>query len=138
MQVKNIMRKEVITAEPEISIQEAVRTMVDNRVGSLIVATNNIVKGIITESDVIRAVAEGKDMQKESISNIMTPYVYTVSPNQKLEVAIATMKKHKVKKLPVMEGRKLEGIITTTDIIMSHPEMVAELNPLSERSTRMH
>ena len=63
----------------------------------------------------------------------MTPYVYTVTPQQKLETAIKIMKRRKIKKLPVMVGRRLIGIITATDIITGYPKMIEELKSVMRK-----
>jgi CBS domain-containing protein len=129
MLVREVMRKDVLTANPEAPIQEAARTMVDNHVGSLVVVRKGIVQGIVTERDLMKVIAEGMNIQGE-VSEIMTHYVYAVAPQQKIKEAIKIMKKHKIKKLPVMEGRSLAGILTATDILASHPELIEELKLL--------
>ena len=127
------MRTDVITIDPNASIHEASRIMIDRDIGSLVVIKNSMVEGIITYYDIVKVIAGGHDVRKDIVADIMTPYVYTVTPQQKLETAIKIMKMRDIKKLPVMEGRRLVGIVTATDIITSYPKMIAELKSVMRR-----
>ena len=64
-----------------------------------------------------------KDLKTTQIKDIMTPNVITISPLDNLETALKIMKKNRVKKLPVLAGNKLKGIITITDIAYARPEL---------------
>ncbi|MFH1977848.1 MAG: CBS domain-containing protein [Candidatus Aenigmatarchaeota archaeon] len=133
MLVKNVMKKDVTTASEETTIQEASRIMADNHIGCLVITKNNTVTGIVTEYDILRSVAEGKDAEKKTVAHIMTPYIHAVTPDQKLEAAIKILKKERIKKLLVMDGRKLIGILTATDIIISQPQMISELKSVLKK-----
>ena len=133
MLVKKIMNTDVLTVDPDITIQEASRIMIDNDIGSLVITKGSMVQGIITYYDIVAVIAKGRDVRKERVSNVMTPYVYTVTPQQKLETAIKIMKRRKIKKLPVMVGRRLIGIITATDIITGYPKMIEELKSVMRK-----
>lgn len=54
--------------------------------------------------------------KREPVSNIMTKNVYTVNENDKLQDAVAIIRKHKIRHIPVMSGNKISGIISRTDL----------------------
>ena len=128
MQVKDAMNSKVIIATKEISIKEAARIMAKFRIGSLIILENDKIIGIITESDIIRKiVATGLDPTLTKAEETMTKDVVTVDAEKDLDEACQMMVDHKIKRLPVLDGGKLVGILTTTDVIAVEPKMIEAL-----------
>ncbi len=127
MKVKDVMVRKVITIQPGKTLREAAEKMVDNRIGSLIVVKGSELAGLITETDIMKALAEGGDPSKSKISEIMTTNLYLVSPNDELEDAVALMQEKKIKRLPVISGSQLAGIVTATDICAAEPRMMEAL-----------
>jgi len=125
MLVKDIMNRNVVRVEPETSVREAARSMADNHVGSVIVMKNGSVVGIATDRDILLALAdgEGKDFDSIPISDIMTRYVHYVSAESDVKKAVAMMAEFKVKKLPVLSGEKVIGVLTVSDIAAAYPQM---------------
>lgn len=132
MLVKSLMRKKVFTINPEEILREALISMVDNRVGCLVVLKNNKLVGIITERDVLSACAKKRQMDVDvlKVKDIMTNYVITVKPDQTIEKAVEIMMENKIKKLPVIKNEKLVGIITASDIASSRPQLLKEIADL--------
>jgi CBS domain-containing protein len=128
MQVKQAMTKNVLVTNPTFSIRSAAKVMAEQRVGSLVVQENNKIVGIITELDIIwKVVANDKDPNTTTVGEIMSKKVITIRADQTIEEASALMVENKIKKLPVIEGDKLVGIITATDLISVQPKMIEEL-----------
>jgi CBS domain-containing protein len=116
--VKDEMNRNVKTVAPDDTVKSAAEKMSKYWLGSLIVVENGGVVGIITERDILsKVVVFGKGPEKVRIKEIMSKNVITIDENKTLEEAIRLMKANDIKKLPVMKGAKLAGIITTTDII---------------------
>lgn len=124
------MNKDVVVAEPEITIREAARTMSQYRIGSLVILKNKKIVGIVTERSILVAIAEGKDVELTTVEDIMTKDVVTVDPDKTIEEAVSLMVGHRIKKLPVVDGGKLVGIITASDIIVIEPKLIEEVAEL--------
>ena len=129
IRVKDIMTKPVVNVEHNKTVQRAAKEMIKHRVGSIIVTKNKNPIGIITETDLNKKiVALAKDPRKVKVIEIMSSPVVFSSPDDDLEVAVEKMEKHKIKRLPVVKRGKIVGIITSTDIARSCPELVDILN----------
>lgn len=127
MLVKDVMNKNVVVAKSDVTIREAAKVMNKFHIGSLIVLKDEAIAGIMTERNVLTAVANGKDADSTTIEDIMTKKVITVDPDQTVEAAVDLMIQNKIKKLPVVEDNKLKGIITASDIVVVEPKLVASV-----------
>jgi len=129
MQVKDVMNADVVTISPEKTIKEASEMMLSHGIGSLVVINGTQLSGIITERDIIRAVAKskGKATTGIKISAVMSTNVYLAKPNDDLEDIVALMQEKKIKKLPVVSGNAVVGIVTITDICRAEPKMIEAL-----------
>ncbi|NCS70919.1 MAG: CBS domain-containing protein [Candidatus Aenigmarchaeota archaeon CG_4_10_14_0_8_um_filter_37_24] len=137
MQVKDAMNPKVISASKDISIKEAARTLTKHEIGSLIIVEDEKIVGVITESDIIRkVVATGLDPSVTLVEEMMTKDVITIDADAELNDACQTMVDHKIKRLPVLDGGQLVGIITTTDIISVEPKLMEELGKIMLFSER--
>ena len=127
MIARELMKKPITCSEEE-TIQEAARLMADNQIGSLIVTKAGRLRGILTERDIMIGLAEmGGDVAFAFVKDMMTESVFTVSPNAGVSSAVKLMEEHKIKKLPVVDGDQLVGIITATDILERLPGKGAKL-----------
>jgi len=115
--VKEIMKKNVITIDGSMSVQEAAQMMTDANIGCVIVTKKDLPVGIITERDfVTRIAADGRPLFTE-VSEVMTIPLTTVSPDDTVWDAAEIMRRKGIHKLPVQEGNEIVGIITTTDFV---------------------
>ena len=127
--VKNIMTKPAIQVNYNKTVQEASKTMVKYRVGSIIVVKNNNPIGIITETDINKKiVAPGKDPKKLKAEEIMSSPIVFSNPEEDILVTVEKMKKYRVKRIPVVNKGKIVGIVTNTDIARASPDMLDILN----------
>jgi CBS domain-containing protein len=134
MKVKDIMVKDVITAEPGARLREAAEVMADNHIGCLIVESGGKLAGIITDRDVLLAVAdERKNLNRMKVGDVMTHYVITAKPGDPIERAIQLMIENKVKKIPVVDGERLAGIVTMTDVIMVQPKLIEKFSKVIKK-----
>jgi CBS domain-containing protein len=124
MIVRDVMNKNVMVAEPEITVKEAAGIMSQHHIGSLVVVKSKKIVGIITERDILVAVARGKDAELTTVEEIMSKDVVTIAPDKTVEEAVNLMIKHKIKKLPVVDADELVGIITASDIIVVEPKLI--------------
>ena len=112
MKVKEIMNKAVVI-DSDITIKKAAEIMSKMGIGSLVLLQKKRIKGIITERDIIKNVS----LLNKKISSVMTKKIISISPNETLDHATAVMTSNKIKRLLIVDNRKLVGIITATDII---------------------
>jgi Predicted signal-transduction protein containing cAMP-binding and CBS domains len=122
--VKEIMNRDVIGIDPDDTAEVAAQRMKHYDVGNLVVINNKKAIGIVTEEDLVRKlVSKNLLPEKVKIGDIMTSPLITVSPNTSLTSAMRIMLKNNIRRLPIVEDRKLVGIITNKDILSVSPEL---------------
>jgi CBS domain-containing protein len=117
MKVKDVMRQPFII-EKDMGLREAAKIMSSKGIGSLIFMAGDKIKGIITDTDLVRNFSSnGK------VANAMSKNVISISPDDSIEKAAALMRKNSIKRLPVLDNGRLVGIITVTDLIAHSDEL---------------
>ncbi|MDJ0272966.1 MAG: CBS domain-containing protein [Candidatus Caldarchaeum sp.] len=130
MLVKDVMTADVVTVSPETSVYAAAKLMAEEEVGSLVVTVGEKPVGVLTERDVVRrVVAAGLSPRRTSVEDVMTSPVVVVGENTTLEEAVAIMASNHVRRLLVVRGEKLVGIVTVTDIVRALGEESAKATP---------
>lgn len=128
MRVREVMVANPIRVRFNTSIIEAAKLMRDNEIGSVIVVEEEEVKGIVTERDIVRrVVAEGIDLTNVLIHDIMTSPVISISPEEDIVQAAHMMRTKEIRRLIVMDGENLVGIVTTNDLLKKMKENVETL-----------
>jgi len=128
MFVKDIMAKKVISIEHDKTVLDVCNKFKKHRLGSLVVVNSGIIVGIITERDVIeRVIVEQKNPKKTKVEHIMSKNIITIHASAKIEQAAELMRKHKIKKLPVILNNEFVGMITVTDIANIMPNFTKTL-----------
>jgi CBS domain-containing protein len=120
MQVKDVMRKDVITIEPQASIKEAIGKMVAENITCLIVEERGSmnVYGIVTRKDIVnKVIAHEKNPATVKVADIMSEPILSVSSDITIEAAARLMAKTDMRRFPVIEGGKLIGLISNSDIL---------------------
>ncbi|MEM2250106.1 MAG: CBS domain-containing protein, partial [Candidatus Bathyarchaeia archaeon] len=125
LRVEDVMVREVITIDEESSVREAAEVMNKFEIGCLIAVRKGKAVGIITERDLLkRVVAEARDVNKTKVKDVMSSPLVVVEPKMELEEAVRLMFQMKIKKLPVVDGKRLVGLVTLTDIARFQPQMI--------------
>jgi len=125
VQVRNLMKAPVVTIEPGRSVREAAQLMQDNVIGSVVVHEGGRAMGIMTERDVLRAVAEGRDVEQTSVDDLMTKNLVTGGPNWDVVVAASVMTAHRIRHLVVQEQDRVLGVLSLRDVLSTFlPEQV--------------
>jgi CBS domain-containing protein len=136
MELKDIMVKNVVTAEADESVKEAAKRMNLYGIGCLIVVDKGKVVGILTERDIlIKVVEASKNAGKTKVSEIMSTKLVVGSPDMDVVDAARMMLQKKIKKLPVVTDSKLVGLVTFTDIVRTvrmEPEMLNVIKDLTK------
>jgi CBS domain-containing protein len=125
LKVGDLMTRNFTHVPPQTTLKDCAKIMIKNKVGSLLVTENQKLKGILTEKDIVWAASKSdcKDFSEIQIKDIMTKKVTTIKPGTDITKALKKFKTKKVRRLPVIEKRKLIGLITTTDILKIDPEL---------------
>lgn len=139
MKVKDIMTKNVASLNPEDTVEHAAQLMKEYNIGSLPVCNEEKVIGIITDRDIaIRSSAEGENVQKQTVRDIMTSNPVTIKSDIDVKDAARIMSERQIRRLPVVESNNLVGMLSLGDVSVesSSNETAGEaLSNISEPST---
>ena len=117
MKVGEKMTKNMVTVNITATAAEAAKKMQSEKVGTVLVLDGWVLKGLVTDRQIAtRVVASGKDPAKVGVSEFMTKNPVTVSPEMDIHEAVRVMGAQGYRRIPVLEGEKLVGIISTADI----------------------
>ena len=136
MLVKDVMSPAVVTVSPDQSLRDALMLLQLKRIRQLPVVTDGRLVGIITDRDIKRATPsvlsgiERDDFDRvlddTPVGNLMTREPITVTPDTTLKTAVKLFVVKKVGALPIVEGQKLVGIITQTDVLRLFHDTLAD------------
>ncbi|MCK9329902.1 MAG: CBS domain-containing protein [Candidatus Cloacimonetes bacterium] len=113
--VKDIMSKNLITVSEKTDLQTAMKILLSNNVGALVIENNNEIIGLITKKDITKLFLH--KLSKVTVDKFMTPEPITVNPDMSIFVASQLMLDHDIGRLPVVSKNKLVGIISRRDIL---------------------
>jgi CBS domain-containing protein len=133
--VRDVMTRTVVTATPDMSAAEAGKKMVENRVGNIIIVKDGRPVGIVTESDMVAKVIS-KNVKPSSIKleQLMTKPLITTRSSDDIHEAVLMMAQKKIRRLPVIDGEQLVGIITDADVI----QVSSEINQILDNLIQMN
>jgi len=115
--VKDVMKENVISLESEMTVKDAAVKMKEKNVGCVIVTKQDTPVGIITERDFVTRIAANEKTLSTTLSEVMSSPLAVISPEETVWEAAEIMKSKGIHKVPVQEGNKVVGIITTTDLV---------------------
>jgi len=115
-----VMNKDVVSIQSQTTVTEAVKTMASCKISCIVVVEGDDVVGVFTEKDLLKkVVALQKDPAHTKIEEVMSSPVISIPPDYSLFSAAKAMEKMRIRRLVVMEDKKLCGIITQTNIFMA-------------------
>ncbi|CAL9577554.1 hypothetical protein SUDANB58_04967 [Streptomyces sp. enrichment culture] len=115
--VKDVMTPGVVAVRPDASLVEAARLMRSQNIGDVVVADGQRVVGVLTDRDIaVRAVAEGLDPLAVGAGSVCTPDPLVVAPDDPASAAVALMREHAVRRLPVVENGLPVGMVSLGDL----------------------
>jgi CBS domain-containing protein len=116
MKVTDIMTSNVDTCPTQASLQEVATKMRDLDVGSIPIVDNGKLIGIITDRDIVtRGIAEQKSLDSP-VTDILSSDPVTATTDMDVEDAANLMAQHQIRRLPIVEGDKVVGIVSLGDI----------------------
>jgi len=121
---REIMTPGADCAKASETVVTAAQRMRDLDVGGLpICGDDDRLAGMLTDRDiVVRVVAEGKDASQVRVAELAEGKPVTIGADDSVEEALATMTKHGVRRLPVIDGHDLVGIVSQADVARNLPE----------------
>jgi CBS domain-containing protein len=140
MKARDVMTKLIVSVTPETNVTEAVRLMLSNHLSGLLVMNNDQrLVGVVTEGDFLRRVETGTERKRapwlefltgpkklaedyvrshgRTVGEVMSRNVITITEDTTIEDAVATMEKKKIKRLPVLDGTTVVGVLRRTDLM---------------------
>lgn len=121
MLVRDILKSKgtkVYSIAPKQTVYEAIAKMDDLDIGALIVLNDQELKGIISERDYrSKVILKGRSSKNTAVSEIMTPDVYCVNPNDSVETCMSIMTESKIRHLPVIDNNDVVGVVSIGDLV---------------------
>ena len=141
MQARDVMKTTIHTVSPDATIDVAIKIMVEQKISGLpVVDDNGILVGLLTEGDLLQKaetrfygqpqprlldVLVGTDQQAEDylaqgeqrVSDLMSTHIITVTEEEPLSLVVQLMERGRVRRVPVLRGAGLVGLITRTDLL---------------------
>ena len=115
--IRDLMTSNPTTCEPSTTVVDVARVMRDEDVGPVPIVEGGRLAGIVTDRDIVlRVVAEGRDPSSTTAGEIVSGDLVTVQPDTNLDEALQLMAERQVRRLPVVEGGQLVGIVAQADI----------------------
>jgi CBS domain-containing protein len=124
----------VLAISPDATLQEVVRSLVEHRVGSLVVCRTDAqgkqeLLGIITERDILYACVAGrKPLSEARAAEVMSTALITAGPDDEVEEVMGLMTTRRIRHLPVLHEGRLAGIISIGDVVKAQHDRLAMEN----------
>ncbi|MBA2724983.1 MAG: CBS domain-containing protein [Actinobacteria bacterium] len=125
MQISEVMSKNPISVGVEATLTEAAQLMAANEIGDVLVTRGDgSLCGLVTDRDlVVKGLAVGSDPTSTKVESVCNHNPVTISSDQSAEDAVKVMREHNIRRLPVVDGGDLVGILSLGDLaIEKDPE----------------
>ena len=127
--------EEVVTASPDETVRELAETMEDENVGSVVVVDGGEPVGIVTDRDIaVRGVAQQRDLDTATANDVMTDDLVVVNTHDEISELIDTLDAAGVRRMPVVDGDEIAGIVTLDDIAVL---LAVELDGIAEEMSSL-
>lgn len=142
--VSAIMSTKVVTVKSTEKASKALQMMVRHKIGSIVVVDKGKPVGILTERDVTTRMAKGQNVRGMAVRNIMSKPLVTIGPSAQIWQAVEQMVRKDIRRLPVMEGDRLAGMVTERDVfrwvirVAYEPNIPEDLRKLIEARAQTH
>jgi CBS domain-containing protein len=115
-QLRDIMTEDVLSVAPEDTLGEVATKMTERAVGSVVVSDFGRIIGVLTERDIMRAVAARTHSSEARVRDWMTADPITAAATTSVEDAAQTMLENGFRHLPVVDGERAVGIVSIRDV----------------------
>ncbi|SPM41801.1 CBS domain [Mycobacterium numidiamassiliense] len=128
MRIADVLRNKgaaVVTINPEATVGELLAGLAEQNIGAMVVVGDEGVVGIVSERDVVRQLhAHGASVLHRPISTIMTTMVATCTKSDTVDAISVLMTTNRVRHVPVLDGKKLIGIVSIGDVVKTRMEQL--------------
>ena len=139
MLVREVMSPSVVTVDAGATLHEVVGKLLAESVGSVVVVDDGAPTGIVTETDALSAAHErGEPLDTIPVADLAPPPLVTTTPDRTVQGVARTMADEGVKKVVVMDGLDIAGIVTLTDIVWHLADIRKEASDLARRDWDPH
>lgn len=109
---------EVVTVEPDRTVHEAMKVLVEHNIGAVVVTRDSAIVGILTERDVLRLGATGPEsLSTTLVADAMTAELVVGVAEDLVDYAAGIMTANRIRHLPIVEGERLTGVVSIGDIV---------------------
>ncbi|MDQ2050573.1 CBS domain-containing protein [Natronolimnohabitans sp. A-GB9] len=123
IRVADVMSTPVVTAAPNETVADAAGTFLEEGINSVVIVEDDEVVGIVTGTDLVRALDRSESPRDKSLTDVMSTPVATTDPAAELKDALETMHDQRVARLVVVENGSLVGLVSTDDVIRYAPQV---------------
>ena len=110
--------KNIISVAPKATVFEAISLMASNKIGALLVLEGERIVGIFSERDYLnKIILQGHTSKEVLVKDAMTPKVAFITPDTLIEEGLAVMTEKKCRHLPVLDNKKLVGMVSIGDLV---------------------
>jgi len=126
IKVRDIMKRNVITVDPDLTISDVAKVMTNNKIGSVVVLDKGMrPSGIVTDDDIVSLIAAGKNPRRVKVKDMPARRkLIAADPDEDLMQVTKRMIKNGVKRLPVIKDGRLQGIVSDKEILLTAPELL--------------
>ncbi|MEM0442814.1 MAG: CBS domain-containing protein [Candidatus Caldarchaeum sp.] len=130
LRVRDVMDRKVVEVDESDTVLDVVKKMIENDVWSVVITRNKLPVGVVTERDVIRrCIAKGCSLTMR-VGEIMSSPIEVISPDASLGEAMAKMAEKNIRRLFVVEGGKITGRVTQTELFENTLNVMMTLSAL--------
>jgi CBS domain-containing protein len=115
--VRAVMSAPVIQVAPDATVAQALRTMIDRDIGSVVVGEGESAVGVFTERDLTRRILDDSSLLDREVHEVMSSPVTTVGPDDEVVLVFRLMNEKGIRRLPVVQDDRLVGIVTERDLL---------------------
>jgi len=126
---RDVMSKDVEVIKEDETIAQVAKRLAQSGVGAMPICDGDRLQGLITDRDIVtKVIAEGRDPNTVTARELETGKPVTIGADDSIEEALQTMGTHKVRRLPVIDGHSLVGMVSQADLVRALPrERAGEL-----------
>ncbi|MBT2482374.1 CBS domain-containing protein [Streptomyces sp. ISL-94] len=117
--IRDIMTRDPVTVGALTSVHEAARRMRDADIGDVLVTDDGRLRGLVTDRDlVVRALADGKDPDQTTVAEVCSEDLVIIDADDDVDRAVDLMRERALRRLPVIEGDELVGVVALGDLAL--------------------
>jgi CBS domain-containing protein len=115
--VRDMMKKQVVSIDASLTVKDGAKMMEDSGVACLVVTEKNVPVGILTERDFVTRITSAGKPSSTPVRKVMSSPLISIGPDDTAKQLAELIKEKKIHEVPVVEGNRLIGIVSATDLV---------------------